>query len=567
MKHEKIWGTIHPFYENGAFLGRRVANRSFIRAFLRHNPFDAYHFFVGSPEQCDYLAAQLKQDFADLCAEGRFELRLLRELPVYLGKYVYYCFHLSDCFALFTELMQARSAYSSVWFPITAPTHSLSYIEYGRKFLQHMWGGVSSRDAVVATSLAGKAVVSNMYAKLRRNYHLDPTEFISPQVKIVPLGVEPDEMPDPAEKLILGAAKRRELGLGPFRQLSGESSEAGEIIFLVFARLSYLSKMDLLPLLRAFKRAETFGLEKNSYCLLLAGWQDKDDRFAEEIKALAKNLGIKCSFVLRPDNDERKALYAAADIFISPSDNLQETFGLTILEAAASSLPVIASDFDGYKDLVAHGQSGFLVPTLGPASTLDTDVRACITADGEYHLRFAQQCVVEQPALAEAIAKLALDPELCRGMGTFARKKAVREYSWSNIVAQYVSLWEALAAIPINLEEETRLRGARHPASPSYMEIFGGYYSTRLDEACKSGRKVRWSRAGEAIYRDKDKLVIYKLIEDNVQLENLKRMLFVARKPVLLEELIKTGLTCAGEFSDGDFLLLWALKHDLLEFV
>jgi glycosyltransferase involved in cell wall biosynthesis len=567
MKHKKIWGTIHPFYEEGSFLGRRVANRSFIRAFLRHNPFDAYHFFVGSPEQSDYLAGQLKQDFSTLYAEGRFELRLLRELPVFLGRYAYHCFHLSDCFALFTELMQARSAYSKVWFPVTAPTHSLSYIEYGRKFLQHMWRGVSSRDAVVATSLAGQTVVSEMYATLRRNYHLDPTEFIAPQVKMVPLGVEPEEMPDPAEKFSLGAAKRRELGLGSSRQLSGEGSEAGEIIFLVFARLSYLSKMDLLPLLRAFKRAETFGLEKNSYRLLLAGWQGEDDRFAEEIKAFAKNLGIKCSFVLRPDNAERKALYAAADIFISPSDNLQETFGLTILEASASSLPVIASDFDGYKDLVAHGQTGLLVPTLGPASTLDTDVRACITADGEYHLRFAQQCVVEQSSLAEAIAKLAMNPELCRSMGAFARKKVVQEYSWNNIVTQYVRLWEALVAVPINPEEETRLRGARHPASPSYMDIFGGYYSARLDDACKSGRKVRWSRAGEAIYRDKDKLVIYKLIEDNVQLDKLKRMLFAARKPVLLEELINTGLTCAGEFSDRDFLLLWALKHDLLEFI
>ena len=65
----------------------------------------------------------------------------------------------------------------------------------------------------------------------------------------------------------------------------------------------------------------------------------------------------------QPASERRKKLaLAAADLFCSPADNLQETFGLSVLEAMASSLPVVASDWNGYRDLVLHGRTGWLVP-------------------------------------------------------------------------------------------------------------------------------------------------------------------------------------------------------------
>ena len=44
-------------------------------------------------------------------------------------------------------------------------------------------------------------------------------------------------------------------------------------------------------------------------------------------------------------------------------------FGLVIVEAMASGLPVVATDWNGYRDLVAHGDSGFLVPTAMVAAS------------------------------------------------------------------------------------------------------------------------------------------------------------------------------------------------------
>lgn len=562
MKNKKIWATLHPFYEGGDVLGRKVANLGFLKALLRRDPFDEYHFFLDRPEGCKNMEEVLREDFPAIWEAGRFGLRLRGELPYRLAGERFFCFHLSDCFVFFTALMQARSAYSRHIFPITAPTHSLSYSEYGPAFLQHLWQGVSRRDAVVATSRCGREVVNGMYASLRAAYALDAERFPAPGVKIVPLGVEPEEFTPPAEKEKLGLAKRAELGIVPF----GE-----ETVFLVFARLTYISKMDLLPLLRVFKRAEGLGLKPGSYHLILAGWQEDGDTFSGEFKQLAANLGIRCSLAPRPDNEARKALFAAADIFLSPSDNLQETFGLTILEAAASSLPVIASDFDGYKDLVLPGQTGLLVPTLGPEATPDTDARSAFTPAGEYHLRLAQQCVVEPAAMAKAVAELAQDPARRRRLGEAGRERALAEFSWDVIVGRYLALWEELAALPLDREEEERLRRAVHPSHPPYMEIFGGYYSSRLGSPEQGGRRLRWSRSGEAVYRGLDFPVIYQLIDDEIRLEELKRLLFAARKPLPLDEL--RGLSPArpgaagGPRRDADFLLLWALKHDLLEFI
>ena len=49
-------------------------------------------------------------------------------------------------------------------------------------------------------------------------------------------------------------------------------------------------------------------------------------------------------------------------------DNLQETFGISIIEAmAAGTAAVVASDFSGYRDLVLHGKTGLLIPSLAPS--------------------------------------------------------------------------------------------------------------------------------------------------------------------------------------------------------
>ena len=55
--------------------------------------------------------------------------------------------------------------------------------------------------------------------------------------------------------------------------------------------------------------------------------------------------------ILDLEDQARTNLYHAADVFLTLSDNLQETFGLTVIEAMTAGLPVVANDWNGYKSL------------------------------------------------------------------------------------------------------------------------------------------------------------------------------------------------------------------------
>jgi hypothetical protein len=366
-------------------------------------------------------------------------------------------------------------------------------------------------------------------------------------------------MPSPEEKEDLGAVCRGRFGLGD------------KLVFLVFARIAYQSKMDLLPVLRAWKRAEEYGLPSDRCVLVLAGWVEEGDTFDKEIAGFAANMGIDCLTVPRPDNADRKALYAAADVFLSPSDNLQETFGLTLLEAAASSLPVIASDFDGYRDLVIDGESGILVPVIGPARTPRTDALARIVPAAAYHLMLAQQSAVDVEALGRAMSLLAGDATLRRRMGEAGRRQVSAGRTWRHVVRNMLDLWTELNETPCLLPDNPRERprsALLHPSCPPHTDIFGGYYTLRADNPALARKKLVWSKAGKAVYHGRDFPVVYRPVERHVDPEALRKLLFTARKPISWAELAarcKPQPQGPGP-TDEAFMLLWALKHDFLEF-
>ncbi len=94
--------------------------------------------------------------------------------------------------------------------------------------------------------------------------------------------------------------------------------------------------------------------------------------------------------------------YRTADIFCNPAIG-QESFGIVLLEAMASGIPVIASSIPGFRHVVTHGHEGFLVPPHTPA------------------------------ALADAILELGSDPTLRMDLGARGRQKALA-YRWPTVI-------------------------------------------------------------------------------------------------------------------------------------
>lgn len=97
--------------------------------------------------------------------------------------------------------------------------------------------------------------------------------------------------------------------------------------------------------------------------LLVAGgatlfdYRDEVERFAARRAALG--LDDRTVRVLGPVSDpDLERLYRAADVFAFPS--VTEGFGLVVLEALASGLPVVASDLDVLRGFLAHGDSALL---------------------------------------------------------------------------------------------------------------------------------------------------------------------------------------------------------------
>ncbi|MCB1773746.1 MAG: glycosyltransferase [Gammaproteobacteria bacterium] len=141
----------------------------------------------------------------------------------------------------------------------------------------------------------------------------------------------------------------------------------------------------------------------------------------KDLRALTARLGLEQAVEFRGSipNHRLPEVFQRARIAVLPfrtaEDGDTEGLGLVAVEAMGCGIPVIVGDVPAIHDVVAHAETGWLVPARDPA------------------------------ALAEAIMHLLEDPLLADRLGTNGRHHAMRNFDWSVVARRYRDILNALS--------------------------------------------------------------------------------------------------------------------------
>lgn len=132
--------------------------------------------------------------------------------------------------------------------------------------------------------------------------------------------------------------------------------------------------------------------------------------YPEILISHAKSLGVADRLFVRGRfaKEERKALYAASDLFLFPGDCLNEAFGQTTIEALACGLPVIQSAWDGLKDTLTP-DAGSLIPTRAAPVPERLEQLSVAIETPRIFLALAQATVIDRDAWFAAYAHWSSD--------------------------------------------------------------------------------------------------------------------------------------------------------------
>ena len=116
----------------------------------------------------------------------------------------------------------------------------------------------------------------------------------------------------------------------------------------------------------------------------------------------------------------------------------------------AAGLPVVLSDWDGYRSTVTDGVEGFRIPTLAPAFAQQGEELALHHDHGlvsyqDYVGAVAQHVAVDTEAAAVAIARLVEDPALRQRMGDAGSYTVQQRFNWPVVARLHHQLYADLA--------------------------------------------------------------------------------------------------------------------------
>ena len=416
--------------------GKDVANLQLWQALARHGGYERLDVLALQPFDAENLSANLLGDHPSTTkvVGGPF---LTSRAPTEAGTLFRGQPYLADL-AWMRRRTASDRAYSLVGLIHSiAPPGVREMMAASATAPTHPW------DALICTSPSVQVAMAAMFDEwaghlVERMGGRPPPR---PDLPLIPLGIQGDELAAQADRP--EARGRTRTGFGV---------EEDGVLVLWVGRLSYFEKAFPQPMFKALQLAAVATGVKVTF--VMAGWFPEPGH-REHYEAAARVHAPDIDIRLIDGNDRvlLTDLWAGADIFLSLVDNIQETFGLTPLEAMAAGMPVVASDWDGYRYTMRDGVEGFLVPTLGaPAGggigLRLADMHALEAMSYQAYVgTVAQHTAVHVGRAAEALATLMRSPELRKRMGAAGRARVREVFDWPVVARQVHELTTRLAGI------------------------------------------------------------------------------------------------------------------------
>lgn len=458
----------NPMQQRTNPFGKDIANRGLFRALIEHGPWDDQLFLVHNKVDDAALATNL---FGAAPAPKPIRATSImnhREIGargvLFRGQ------------SRLADLGWLRRGEDDRAYSLVGLLHSLGPQAMRAYTAEVVSSPVEPWDAIICTS---PEVQRHLRAMLEETSDYLASRFVVPgarhrrplpQLPVIPLGVDAAAFAARGDR-----GRRREA-----RQALGVAEDAFALLWV--GRLSFYEK--------AYPQAMFAAAEETARRIgrpvefLMAGWfpdPARDPRHWAEAAALyAPNVTIR--YLDGNDASVLERIWAASDVFVSLVDNIQETFGITPIEAMAAGLPVVVSDWDGYRYTVRHGVTGFRIPTLiapdGSGGLIASRHALGMDSYQFYVAQVAAHVAVSVRSTVEALCALATDEGLARRMGEAAREHARASFDWPVVVAQYARLFDELASIRRSAAaHETEGAARTNPVRGDPFGSFAGFAS------------------------------------------------------------------------------------------
>ena len=330
----------------------------------------------------------------------------------------------------------ARRVTGATRYSLTGVTHTIAERYIMGEIASLLIAPLETWDALICTSPAVQSAVQVQLEAVcdHLQKRFGATRMPPVQLVTIPLGVHTgDFAPDPA-------ARRR------WREELDIPADAVAALYL--GRFSIATKMNPAPMGMALQQAARRTGQPIYWILYGSGPSEAEEQaFLDAAAAFCPDVTLRVA--KHVPQDPRGPVWSAADLFVSFSDNVQESFGLTPVEAMAAGLPVVVSDWDGHRFTARHGENGFLIRTTTPRAGLGADLAYRYAHGlGTYANYFAAQSqftAVDIDQAGQALAALVSQPELRARMGHAGAERARALFDWRVVIPQYQALWGELA--------------------------------------------------------------------------------------------------------------------------